>query len=564
MASEGERRQQQAHLSLLWPAGAPASRDRRAHNWAGDVDLDRLVQALAHSRRQAGFVRSILVALATDADTIRYRQAVLADISDDQGLHEALAALLPSLVELNEVRQYLAGAQDNELLQVLQRLRELELYVEAARSLAAALAGAGGLRSAGLLRLRDDLAATIAEPAFCQLVEALPALRAAMQKLTSVTIGVNLDEQGRPVAATILGVSDRKFAGKPNLLGRILGRDAGEEAEVGIAHLHESVTGRANPFLQPIFRDLAEVLRLSARPVARALARFAHVSIAPLAGLAGEVAFYLGAARLGQRLRQAGLALCLPRIVDGQERVSRVDGLYNPSLALRMLDREPRPGEPPLPVPSDLCLGEEGRCAVLTGPNMGGKTTYVQAAALAHVLAQAGLFVPGTAAAISPVDAIHTHFPQVEAPDKALGRLGEEAQRLAAVFAEASPRGLILLNESLASTSPGEGLYLARDVLVALRLLGARAIFATHLHELAAHLDEIDAAAPGEPPTVSLVAGVLPPEERANGDDLGRTYRVRRGPPQGRSHAEEIARRHGISLEQLRERLRQRGIGTER
>ena len=205
-------------------------------------------------------------------------------------------------------------------------------------------------------------------------------------------------------------------------------------------------------------------------------------------------------------------------------------------------------------------MSQEGRSFVLTGPNLGGKTTYVQAVGLAHVLAQAGLFVPGRSAEISPVDAIYTHFPAAEQPSKASGRLGEEAQRLARIFSEATPQSLILLNESLSSTSPGESLYLARDTVCALRLLGARAIYATHLHELAACLDEVNATACDGPPTISLVAGIVPSGQRSGDGDLGRTYRIAPGPPQGKSYAQEIAQRHGISLAQLRECLRQRGI----
>jgi len=114
---------------------------------------------------------------------------------------------------------------------------------------------------------------------------------------------------------------------------------------------------------------------------------------------------------------------------------------------------------------------------VLTGPNRGGKTTHVQAVGLAQVLAKAGLYVPARAARISPVEGIFTHFPAREHPELDTGRLGEEAQRLRELFAAATSGSLILFNESLSTTSPGESLVLARDLLRALSLLGARAIF---------------------------------------------------------------------------------------
>ncbi|MHB0874743.1 MAG: MutS-related protein [Anaerolineae bacterium] len=552
-------------ISLLWPAQSrpPESAGRRYPAWVEDVDLDYLVAALAYGRRGAAPVRSILVGLERDARVIGYRQAVFADLDGNDRLVSGLQHVLPALTELDQVRQHVRTAEDNQLLLVLRRLRELELYVDTAKGLLEVLHTSNvALQSEALQQLRDALVEATAATEFERLAQELPQLRRAMRRLASVTVGINLDGEGRPVAATLLEVSDLKFGHKKSLIGRLLGGDEDEElAGVGLAALHEVMPESPNPFLQPLFRDLGEVLRLSSRPVAQALARYVHVSVTPLARLAEEVAFYLGAVLLARRLRAAGLAVSLPRLLQGEERATRFAALYNPCLALRMIETHPPGGEMALPVASDVDLGSGGRAAVLTGPNMGGKTTYLQAIALAQVLAQAGLFVPAAEAAISPADGIYTHFPKPEQAEKALGRLGEEAQRLSAVFSEASDRSLVLLNESLASTSPGESLYLAREVLAALRLLGARVVFATHLHELAADMAEVDSYAPAEPPTVSLVAGVRPPDEHGGRADLGRTYRIAPGPPQGKSYAEEIAHRHGISLEQLRQRLRDRGLG---
>ena len=75
-----------------------------------------------------------------------------------------------------------------------------------------------------------------------------------------------------------------------------------------------------------------------------------------------------------------------------------------------------------------------------------------------------------------------------------------------AAFAQGTRYSLILLNESLASTNPGESLYIAQDIVRILRRLGARAIFATYLHELATNVEALNASTDGESHIVSLVA----------------------------------------------------------
>jgi hypothetical protein len=94
-----------------------------------------------------------------------------------------------------------------------------------------------------------------------------------------------------------------------------------------------------------------------------------------------------------------------------------------------------------------------------------------------------------------------------------------------------------------------------------LRAAGARAIYATHLVELAERLDEVEAAVAGDSRPFSLVAGIdLGDLDGADGEARP-NYRVTRGLPLGRSYAQEIARRHGISLRQILDALNGRASG---
>jgi DNA mismatch repair ATPase MutS len=177
---------------------------------------------------------------------------------------------------------------------------------------------------------------------------------------------------------------------------------------------------------------------------------------------------------------------------------------------------------------------------------------------LCQLLAQTGVWVPAARARLSPVDNIYTHYPVEEQLAKGTGRFGDEAQRLSQIFAQGTRHSLVLLNESLASTNPGESLYIAQDIVRILRRLGARAIFATHLHELAADVAALNASTDGDSRIVSLVASRTAAEAGDNGPQ--RSYKIAPGPPLGRSYAREIAAQYGISYDQLTTLLQQRGV----
>jgi DNA mismatch repair ATPase MutS len=379
------------------------------------------------------------------------------------------------------------------------------------------------------------------------------------------------------VEATLLSINKRKFRGVSySLLDLLFSREEKRGDWEGIAPLH-SVPRQAaalqgsnthgydldNPMLYPLFRDLSQVLKQVSRPVAAALQRYVRVNTQFLGELRIELAFYLGAARLIERIRAGGLPVCRPELAPQKARVCELEATYNLNLAVRTLAK----GERDLSriiITNNASFGPEGRIFVLTGPNQGGKTTYTQAIGLVQVLAQAGLYVPGTRARISPVDNIYTHFPVEEQPAQETGRLGEEAQRLGEIFARATRHSLVLLNESLSSTSPGESLYLARDIVGILRLLGARAVYSTHIHELAAAVDELNRDTPGDSTVISLISLVSDNGHAGeHPQDIRRTYRIVPGPPMGRSYAREIASRYGISYEQLEQLLRARGVLDE-
>ena len=371
-----------------------------------------------------------------------------------------------------------------------------------------------------------------------------------------MTLGINLDAQLRPELATIVSVNASRFAGKSSLLDRLFGERAAPDAVRSITALYKADERQRNAPEHELFRDLDRLLE-RVRSVADALARYTRVQSAGLAGLEAELAFYLGAVRLVNELRAAGLPLCRPEIAPSGERVCVIDGVYSLDLALRLRAARNTADLAHVVVPNAVTFGPNATIFILTGPNSGGKTTYTRAVGQAQALFQAGLLVPGRHARISPVDGIYTHFAVAERLDINGGRLAEELDRLAQIFRQAGPASLVLLNEPLASTDHAAARLLSRDILSGLRLLGARVLFVTHLHEL------VDDALAGDASAgiVSLVAGLE--MHIGNGSEPAPSYQIVPGRPQIADYAAELARQHGLSLAQISATLRERGIADE-
>lgn len=515
-------------ISLMFPDKKPDAGPAPG-GWEHDLALNEVVNALILDKRYMAFVRQTLTALVTEPEVIAWRQATLADFLANPELIDAVSALLPQLATLQTGNPLLGQRQRNLLLETSDRLAELDLYITIVQGLSDCLRQAS-LKSPALLKLRDSLKTLLEDASFQTLREDLPALRAPLEKITSLTIGINLDADLKPVAAVLMAVNNFQIGEPLSFLERLIGR-AGADEESGIAPLRYVPRDHDERILNPLFQDLDRLMTQVAQPVARALNRYVRINSESIASLEYELAFFAGAARLLQRLPFS----CLPEIALPDEGVATISELASIHLLLRG-------GE--APVTSAVEFGNEGRIAILTGPNSGGKTTYLRSVALAQVLFQAGLAIPARSARISPVDSILTHFPALETGQ---GRLAEEAVRLRALFEKATPRSLVLLNETFSSTAPGEALYLAQDVLCGLRAIGLRAIYATHLIELAERIAEIEATVDGGSRLFSLIATMQVNEA----GQTVRTFRIERGLPLGRSYAQEIARLHGISLEQI-------------
>ena len=187
-------------------------------------------------------------------------------------------------------------------------------------------------------------------------------------------------------------------------------------------------------------------------------------------------------------------------------------------------------------VANNLTFDDQRRLLIITGPNMGGKSTYMRQAALIAVLAHIGSFVPARAARIGPIDAIYS---RIGAGDNLAGGQSTfmvEMAEIANILHHATATSLVLVDEIGRGTSTYDGLSLAWAAAEYLAINNrAFTLFATHYFELTALADELDAVA-----NVRLDAV-------EHGEEVLFMHSVSEGPA-SRSFGIAVARRAGVPL----------------
>lgn len=139
-------------------------------------------------------------------------------------------------------------------------------------------------------------------------------------------------------------------------------------------------------------------------------------------------------------------------------------------------------------VPNDTYLDKEGdRLAIITGPNMAGKSTYMRQVALITLMAQVGSFVPATEAQIGVVDKIFTRVGASDDLSMGQSTFMVEMMEVATILKEATENSLVILDEIGRGTSTYDGLSIAwavAEYIANKEKCGAKTLFATHYHEL--------------------------------------------------------------------------------
>ncbi|MER3417497.1 MAG: DNA mismatch repair protein MutS [Gemmataceae bacterium] len=482
-----------------------------------DLNLDQIVGAITKPKQEYNLNPFFWTPLR-DAEAIYYRQEIMQDLEN-----ETIMGHIKAFAEsMSLVRRYLDMVEklDFAYHKMGWVLEAALVYCDAVRALARHLTDAP-LRSRGLLAFREYLERYVQSPAFLSLATESQQVRGALSEVRYCVIieGGKFKvkryegqaEYSQEVEKTFEKFKQRDAA---DYTSQILERS-------GMSHIEATI--------------LEFVARLYPEPFA-ALDRFCadHTPFLDknVQAFDREVQFYVAYLDFIADLKRKGLPFCYPEVSTTSKEIYVRDAW---DLALAHARRHSNQAI----VLNDFFLSGMERILVVTGPNQGGKTTFARMFGQIHYLASLGCPVPAREARLFLPDHIFTHFEREEDIRNLRSKLEDDLVRMRDILARATPNSLFILNEPFTSTTVQDALFLSKEIMARLMDLDALGVWVTFLDELASLSKK----------TVSMVA-LVDPEDPAR-----RTFKVVRRPADGLAYALSLARKHGLTYEQIKERL---------
>ena len=457
---------------------------------SSDGEASRSLCALLDRTRTPLGARALREALArpsTDPIELEARWDAVGELAAGAANREAVQAALGEVGDLERRFARIAVGTAGP--------RDVAAWAAGLKAVPAVRAAAGELRANRLRDLADGVPDTgdlvrLVEETLTPEPPALASAGGVIRDEADAELGqfrsLRRDAQGALLA---IEAEEKKRSGITSLRVRY-NRVFGYSLEVGHAHrdrvpaewIRRQSLANAERFVTPALKELEEKILGAEERIAAIEERLYRELLGRLAA---------GADRVAQTARaMAGLDL-LAALAQAAEAGGWVRPRLSSTPLLRIVEgRHPlieslRREEPF--IPNDCDLSPDRRILVVTGPNMGGKSTYLRQVATAVLLAQTGCFVPAASIEMSIVDRIFTRVGAADYLSRGESTFMVEMLESAAIVREATPRSLILLDEVGRGTSTFDGLSIAWALVEHLHDTpgkSALVLFATHYHEL--------------------------------------------------------------------------------
>jgi DNA mismatch repair ATPase MutS len=525
-------------ISLLYPEGyEPVKQDMLTEfEFIDNLGIRNLIR-LNKSQWNNGMHLELQDYFTTNPDVIAYRMDVVSDMVENTELYNLFKELLPFFRDIYETKKEKDFHSDME--SSLYSIKEIELYIKVIDELKNSLTNIP-TKSLGIDKVKQKVQDIAQSKEYSDLKQEVGKLATEIRGIRSITIGINIDGQFRPIDAGIISVN-KAACRSGNIFDRLLKKDHYQNNLTCLSPLIPFYTGvgqdRQVAVSVSILNALNEIYAKAVRSWKPVIRQYFINHTDFLAYLYEDIQFLTSAVDLIMELKKNGYPVCKPVIGKREDKEGTLKGLYNPVVAMDMS------GSPI--ILNDFTFDSKGMLYIVTGPNMGGKSVFANAVGIIQALFQLGLYVPAQESKISPVDNIYTHFPVTNDENIGKGRFGEECERLSEILDIITEYDMILIDEALSNTSGTEASYIASEIMKGLSIIGCRGMFVTHIHELAQKTEEYNSQSLSKSKVDNLSA------QMADKNNGSRSFRLERITPDGLSYARDIAKQYGLTLENI-------------
>lgn len=487
-----------------------------------DLRLDQVVDAMTAGREEYD-LKPIFYTPLHDVELVQYRHNILRDLEQQA----TFACIADFAASFRRMRQYLAQAKKLRYKYQKERwfLDAVEIYCDAVSTLARELTSIE-VNSHGFQAFREYLTAYLASEGFTMLV-------AETRKLHDDLAGVHYCVHIKGNRITVSA-----YTGEPDYSADV--QETFARFQQGAVKDHRVKLPDA-PDMNHVEAHVLEFVARLNPGVFQALdqyyTRHRDYLDATIGAFDREVQFYLAYLQHIESFKAAGMPFCYPE-VSARSKEECARDAFDLALAAKLV------AEKTTVVRNDFALRNSERIFVITGPNQGGKTTFARMFGQLHYLASLGLPVPGSEVRLFLPDQIFTHFEKEEDLTTLRGKLEDELVRIHEILEQATGSSVVIMNESFASTTAQDALFLGAHVLRQLIELDALCVYVTFVDELAS----LSAT------TVSMVSTIVP------GDPASRTFKIVRQRADGLAYAAAIAEKYGLTYESLRRRVAGRSV----
>lgn len=521
-------------INLLYPEHYDEERRKRYrikdYDFIKELQLEMMVVLIKNNYR-GDMSLKLENYFTADAEVLKYRLDVVEDLVEHKALYDVFVEAIPTIQNISDV--YRAMNSDFSIESALGAARYLEMYIEIVELFEKGILHVDA-KSKGITALQNRVREVIQSGEYQNLKEELQDTGTYFGLVKSITLGVNLDEVLRVKDAGIVSVNTEPYH-TGTVMDKLLkktGKDgfscitplvpANKGMHIGdVKALDSSVRSALNTVFTKALKSFEPVIQ-----------KYFSINTSWFVQLLDDIRFLTAGVKFILDMKEAGFAMCKPEILSLAEQRCELEGVYNPALAMKGVEK--------IVVSNSFRFDEKGRFYLVTGPNHGGKSIFAYSIGMAQALFQLGLYVPAEHARISPVTGIFTHFPTSDKDSYGKGRLESECARLGRILEKLERTDMLLMDESISSTSMIEAGYIAQEVLKRIGCTGCGGIYVTHIHDLTQKLNEYNEYPGNRGKIDNLVAKM---ENRENGI---RSYKIERTTPDGLSYARDIAIRYGL------------------